>query len=181
MVVMVNKKTKTVKVDQSTATEWDEYVAENPEIDSVSHLIRLAVQKETSGAYDIENRHETNTDNQSVSANGEVLTHLRQIQTAVSDVEERVSAIEETESAEASYSLQKAIYAVLSECHAPKGLPEEEYRTDPDVLSSRELAKKLDAKIGEVDEAIDRMDDDSDLINVKRAENGEKYVWKVPK
>jgi hypothetical protein len=181
MVDMGDKKVKTVKVPEAQAEKWENYADETPEVDSVSHLIRLSVQKEISGEYDVEKRRGGGSDGESAGASGEILTHLRQIQTAIGDVEERVSALEETESAEASYSLQKAIYAVLSESRAPKGMAEEDYRTHDDVLSARELAQKLDADVGEVDDTLERMDSDSDLINVEKAESGQIYAWRVPK
>jgi len=90
-VVLIGDKTvKTVKVSEDAASDWEDYVDENPEVDSVSHLIRLAVQKEISGEYDLEQRVEVSQSNENDAANGEVLTRLRKLQTGISDIEERM-------------------------------------------------------------------------------------------
>lgn len=111
---MGSKTTKTVKVPESQAREWDQYVEETPEVDSVSHLIRLSVQKEISGDYSIERRHTEGDESTGVGVSGEVLTSLRKIETAIDDVEERITALEGVQSAEAGYDLQRAAYTVLS-------------------------------------------------------------------
>ena len=96
MVLMGDKTVKTVKVSEDAASDWEDYVEENPEVDSVSHLIRLAVQKEISGEYDLEQRVEVSQSNEENAASGEVLTRLRKLQTGISDIEERMAALEDT-------------------------------------------------------------------------------------
>lgn len=174
---MGKKTTKTVKVPESKAEKWDTYVEENPEVDSVSHLIRLSVQKEIGGEYDIEQRR---ADTDSSSTDGEVLTKLQQIQTGLGDLEQRLTALEETTASESSYDLQKAIYAVLNESLAPKNLPEEdlEHETHDEVLSSRDLAQKLNADIGNVEDTLRRMDDEIGHVIVSEGESGRLYAWK---
>lgn len=50
--VETNSTVKTVKVPESQAEGWDKYLEENPEVDSLSHLIRLSVDRELNDSYD---------------------------------------------------------------------------------------------------------------------------------
>jgi hypothetical protein len=176
---MGNKTTKTVKVDQSKAEQWDEYVAENAEVDSVSHLIRLAVQKEISGAYDVENRKESRSDDVSAGASGEVLTHLRKIETAIDDVESRVSAIEGVKSAEANYDIEKATFNTLPEPPEGKGIDTAQ-ETPPDFATTvDEIARKLGAEPSDIEDALTHLRETTGQIRrVTGGPDNKTYYWR---
>lgn len=141
--------TKTVKVPSSKAEEWDDYAEENPEVDSISHLIRLSVEREIQGQYD---QPQTLSDDTDDAASGEVLTALRQIQTGMSDLEERMSAIERVGKAEAGYDLQKAVYSFLPE-------KRDESRVDQWGITASKLAQKLGAEEFKIQETLERLAD----------------------
>jgi hypothetical protein len=67
-VLIGDKTTKTVNMPESKAQEWEAYVEYNAEVDSISYLVRLSVQKKISGAYDVDTRR---SDDDSAAANGE--------------------------------------------------------------------------------------------------------------
>jgi hypothetical protein len=73
---MVDKATKTIKMPESKAEECEEYVEDNAEVDSISHLIRLSVQKEISGTYDLDTRR-SGDDSAGASGFKTVVVHSR--------------------------------------------------------------------------------------------------------
>jgi len=173
---MGDKTTKTVKVGRSKADEWEDYVTENPEVDSVSHLIRLAVQKEISGAYD---NPRSRTDNESQAASGQILTHLRKIETAIDDVETRVSAIEGVKSAEANYDIEKATFNTLPE--RPKSdTIDTAQESPPDfATTTEEIARHLGAEEADVQNALDHLRETTGQIRrVTGGPENTTYYWR---
>lgn len=104
--------TKTVKVPESMAEEWERYVEENPEADSISHLIRQSVELKLQGKL---SEPQARSDDGDDVDSGEVLTALRQLQTGMNDLQERMNALERVGESEASYDLRKAVFSFLPE------------------------------------------------------------------
>ena len=180
---MVDKVTKTVKVPASTAEDWEKYIEETPEVDSLSHLIRLSVERERQGKYT--QAQQVAPDSPDDVLSGEVLTTLRGIQTGIEDLEERLTAIEETQSAEASYDLRKAIYEILppdTELLSTIGIvdeiPKPENPDDLGVMTAREVAQKLGADTREVEEILDDLVESTGQIQRSDANFDGRYYWK---
>jgi len=183
--------TKTVKVPESIAEDWDDYIDENAHVDSISHLIRLSVQRERNGRY---NQPQTRSDDASDDASsGEVLTTLRQIQTGIDDLEERMSALERVEEAEANYDLKKATFSTLPE--PPEGevveVPEPGASKDsieqhiaqkypPDfAVTSDEIARQLGAETADVEEALSHLRDTTGQVRrVSGGSENRTYYWR---
>lgn len=152
---MVAKTTRTVKVPESTSEEWEEYAEENPEVDSISHLIRLSVAKEMGGKYDIGRRRQSGESDVREGVSGEILTTLRSIETAIGDIEERLETLEEVESAEANYDLQRAIFSQLpTKPELAKSGTLERHEWAP---TAEEIAQKLGAEETDVEEALEQL------------------------
>lgn len=183
MAVLVNSKTtKTVKVPESKADEWDEYIAENAHVDSVSHLIRLSVQRELNGNY---NRSQTVSDNSDDTRSGELLTALKQIQTSMDDLEERMSAIERVDEAEANYDLKKAIYEILpadTELNSPIGtvdeIPKPESPDELGVMTPQEVAQKLGADVTEVEKTLKELVETTGQVQRSDSNHDGNHYWK---
>ena len=159
---MGDKTVKTVKVSEDAASDWEDYVEENPEVDSVSHLIRLAVQKEISGEYDLEQRVEVSQSNDNDAANGEVLTRLRKLQTGISDIEERMQALEDTENAESRYDFQKVVFELLPTPPEDKGPGEKVgewtyYQVEEYATTAEDLATRIKADTEDVRSELDTL------------------------
>ncbi|QPV61221.1 hypothetical protein I7X12_10590 [Halosimplex litoreum] len=182
---MGEKTTKTVKVSASTAEEWDEYVEENAEVDSVSHLIRLSVQKEISGEYDIEQRRESRSVEGSEATEGEVLTQLRKVNTAIGDVEERLSALEETEKAEAGFDLKKAIHSnleVVAWTDKERGnWDESDLEFHDSVHSAQDVAESIGADTADVRSKMEKMAKESGIVEIAEMDSGRVYAWRAAK
>jgi hypothetical protein len=168
--------TKTVKLPRSKADEWDEYVTDNPEIDSISHLIRLSVQRQMNGGYN--QPQSASIERSDAPASAEVMATLRDIQRAIGGLDDRLSAIERVESSESSFSLERAIYSFLPETGWYSGYSAEEYDSDEDVFSSRELANKLGADVSEVEATLRKMSKENGQIQIEEMEDGRIYAAK---
>lgn len=161
--------TKTVKVPSSKAEEWDSYVEDNPEVDSISHLIRLSVERELQGKYE---KPQTLSDDSDDAASGEVLTVLRQLQTGMNDLQERMNALERVGEAEASYDLQKAVFSFL-----PEERRSSKYADW--AITCEELAQKLGADEQAVQDTLDNLGDGTGQVaSVSGGPDGETYWFK---
>jgi hypothetical protein len=178
---MGKKTTKTVKVDRSKADEWEKYVEENPEADSISHLIRQSVEKEVNGLYESP---QTPSGEREPEISGQVLTTLQQIQTGVSDLEERLSALESVERAEETYSLKKAIWEFLPEepeeiIDSEVPIVYEDIGIDSlDVITPQQIAQKLGADVGDVRSALDELAESTGQVECSDINFDGNYYWK---
>jgi hypothetical protein len=181
---MGSKTTKTVKVDRSTAEEWASYVDENAHVDTISHLIRLSVNNYISSDPDPRNRQASTSAADSSANSGDVLTHLRKIQTAIGDLEERVAAVEDVESAEAGYSLKKAVWELLPE--EPGEVIDDEippvYADDGfdslNVITARELAQRLGADARDVEDTLDELVESTGQVERSDKNHDGNHYWK---
>jgi hypothetical protein len=175
--------TKTVKVSESKAAEWNEYVEETAEVDSVSHLIRLSVQKEMNNSH---KRTESPSAKRQTDVSGEVLTNLRQIQTGLSDLEERMSALEAMEQSEESYSLKKAVWELLPE--EPEQVVDGEIPPvygdgaegldSLDVTTAHEIAQKLGAEVSDVQNTLDELVESTGQVQASDENHSGNHYWK---
>ena len=178
---MGKKTTKTVKVDRSKADEWEKYVEENPEADSISHLIRQSVQKEINGSYESP---QTPSGGRGAEVSGEVLTTLRQIQTGVTDLEERLTALESVERAEETYSLKKAVWEFLPE--EPEEVIDDEVPLvyddigidSLDVITPQQIAQKLGADVDDVQDALDELVESTGQVKCSDINFDGNHYWK---
>jgi len=147
---MGEKTTKTVKVPSLRAEEWDSYVEDNAEVDSISHLIRLSVERELQGRYE---EPQMSSEHSGNAASGEVLTVLRQLQTGINDLEERMNALETVGEAEANYNLRKAVFSFLPEERS--SMEFEEW-----AIKCEELAQKLGADEQDVQDTLRNLEEE---------------------
>lgn|GEM_PF-2003082 len=179
---MESKTTKTVKVSEDKAEKWENYVAENPEADSISHLIRMSVQKEINGEYDFDQRREAVEEGGANS--GEVLTRLQQIQTALDNLDQRVSGIESLETAEASYDLKKAVWELLPE--EPEEVVDDEIPAvwaeegldKLDVVTPQEIARRLGADVDDVEEVLDDLAENTGQVQRSDKNHDGNHYWR---
>ncbi|ELZ93284.1 hypothetical protein [Haloferax sulfurifontis] len=162
--------TKTVKVPESMAEEWERYVEENPEADSISHLIRQSVELKLQGKF---SEPQTRSDDgDDAAASGEILTVLRQLQTGINDLEERMNALERVGEAEASYDLRKAVFSFL-----PEERRSSKYADW--AITCEELAQKLGADEPAVQDTLDDLAEETGQVaSVSGGPDGETYWFK---
>lgn len=157
------KKTVTARVAEDVYTEWSDYLEESPKADSMSHLIRLAVneyvedddgQVEGQAQSGLQARTET-TD---AAPSGEVLETLNRIERTVEDIQDGVAVLSRDKTEE-----QFNIVAVLTEI-----VPSEANHSGPPerwALPARELAARMGVEPDVVAEELEEMDAEGGYIN----------------
>jgi uncharacterized protein YukE len=159
--------TKTVKVPESMAEEWENYVEENPEADTISHLIRQSVQLRLQGKYSEPQGHSDDAD----TASGEVLTVLRQVQAGMDDLQERMNALEQVGEAEANYNLRKVAFSFL-----PTG---QSTKYSEWAITCEEMAQKLGADQQAVQAALNDLEEETGQVtSVTGGPDSETYWFK---
>ena len=168
---MVRSVTKTVKVPASKAEEWDSHIEENPEVDSTSHLIRLAVENEISGTRGGREGADTSGEAAEDRRDKEILTALNKLQTSINDLDRRMSSLEGIEKDEASYDLRRAVYSFLPE-------ERDDLAYDDWAVTPEELARSLGADETDVRDSLDRLDGLGEASSVTGGPSDKTYWFK---
>lgn len=175
---MAEKTTVAFRVDEAVKQEWEE-AAEGPEYDSLSHLIRLAVQREIA---DTETAHTDAQTDVEIGTDSEVLQSLNRIERAVTDVQNEMEALGRESRAEELYDLEQVLLEVLPT--ASKELdPTEEL--EPDKLEAgattpHNVAGRIGADTSDVADALERLDENTGQVqSAEHRETGETYYWGV--
>jgi len=178
---MAEKTTVAFRIDESIKEEWEK-AAKRPQYDSLSHLIRLAVQREIA---EKETAPEA-TDTGTADKDSEVLQSITKVERIVTDVKDEVEAIGRESRAEELFELEQVLLEVLP---AMSKDTEEDLFTGPDTgeaesaLSNstpRDIAARVGADTSDVADALERLDENTGQVqSVENRESGETYYWRV--
>ena len=175
---MGTKQVKTVKVSEESLEDWEEYIEENPEVESVSHLIRLSVQKEISGEYDLDKRRASAQSDSDGEAMDKVLTRLRKIQTGQQDIEDRLTALEQADSQEDTYDVQRAAFNALpTPPETTKPVEETDYSEWAATIP--QVANQIGAEPETVKQALEKVEATGQVRSVVGGPENKAYYWKV--
>ncbi|KZN24187.1 hypothetical protein A4G99_07020 [Haladaptatus sp. R4] len=158
------KKVISIKVGESVKDEWQQHVEGNPEVESVSHLIRLSVNKEIHGGHESpEKAVQSSTDSKQL---GEVVEGLSKLQDSVEGVQERLTAIEKEKTVTQNKDIQSMVFGMLPTCDRPK-----------EGATVEDLASNLEESREDVEEAL------LDLLSITgqiqhEVVNGTERWWK---
>jgi hypothetical protein len=182
-----------LRVSEDQKASWEEYADESVEVDSLSHLVRLAVAREVSGAYD---RDAGGTGTQIPTEQlGEIETAIKRVERTVGDIDDRVAVLErEAESNKPSPAEQ--VYEALPPAkpyteawkraiderglpRPPHGLP----HGDPIAwLGTQENIREVEWGPDDhqvVEAGLEQLLEDDSLPSVETAEiDGEQRYWK---
>lgn len=173
---MAEKTTVAFRVDESVKKDWEE-AAENAEYDSLSHLIRLSVQKEIT---------DTATDTgpevaPEESDNGEVLQYLNRIERITEDVQDEVKALGRESRAEELYDLEQVLLEVLPTApesyHPQEGdsKPIEDANPTPHAIAGR-----VGADTSDVTDALERLENNTSQVrSATETASGDTYYWSI--
>jgi antitoxin component of RelBE/YafQ-DinJ toxin-antitoxin module len=163
------------RIDESVKEEWEE-AADGPEYDSLSHLIRLAVQKEISGEG-------ARTDAQGggeAEADAEVLQTLNRLERAVSDVQDEVETMGRESEAGELYDLEQVLLEVLPSGDVDLTADDPANLLDTEPVAPQEVAARIGADEQDVSDALNRLADNTG--QVRRSDTAledEPSYWKV--
>jgi hypothetical protein len=137
-----------IRVDQERKDRWKEAATESPEYDGLTHLIRLAVEKELAGDESGDSgAPQASAEAASSDMMREVKGNTERIEDGVTDVKARLRQLEERVGGQAEFSLRAAVRETL--------------RAAEDGLTAGEIAARLNAKAVDVQEALEAMEGDT--------------------
>ncbi|MGB9953568.1 hypothetical protein ACOZ4F_14370 [Haloarcula marismortui] len=137
-----------IRVDQERKDRWKEAATESAEYDGLTHLIRLAVEKElTEDESGDSGAPQASAEAASSDMMREVKGNTERIEDGVTDVKARLRQLEERVGGQAEFSLRAAVRETL--------------RAAEDGLTAREIAARLNAKAVDVQEALEAMEGDT--------------------
>lgn len=153
---MAEKTTVAFRIDESRKSEW-EIAAEGPEYDSLSHLIRLAVEREIAESGTASRNAPADTEG---TVDQEVLESLSQIERVTEEIQEELKAVGREEQAGRYYDLEQVLLEILPS--APSSyVPSSPEDPDPPEVGQtpRDIAGKIGADTSDVEEALDSLDE----------------------
>jgi antitoxin component of RelBE/YafQ-DinJ toxin-antitoxin module len=173
---MAEKTTVAFRVDESVKSEWEE-AAESPQYDSLSHLLRLSVQKEIADT-------ETPSDSQEQGSSlegGEALQSLNRIERTVEAIQDEVEATGRESRADELYDLEQVLLEVLPTAPESYHPGEGDSSGIEDAnLTPHGVAGRIGADTSEVSDALERLADN--MAQVREATNrdtDETYYWRA--
>lgn len=162
---------------------WEEYADDNPEVDSLSHLVRLAVQKEMTGANP---RGNDDTSAEVAQRLSEVIEQSREVTNRLQSVEARLNAIEQAvQDDPALTKLANDVFAVLptddqidryddpSENVPPMEVDEIAYTGLVADIAALVDAAELDTR-----KALDKLETDTARLRTRETHDGETRWFK---
>ena len=167
---MAEKTTVAFRIDESRKSEW-ESAAEGPEYDSLSHLIRLAVEREIAESGTASRNAPADTEGIS---DQEVLESLNRIERATEDIQEEVKAVGREEQAGRYYDLEQVLLEILPT--APSSyVPSSPEDPDPTEVGQkpRDVAGRIGADTSDVEDALDSLDE-----KVGQVQSRSGYYWR---
>jgi hypothetical protein len=132
---MTETTTVALRVPESVKSEWERATETDPAYDSLSHLVRLAVERELSDAAEGAGSAETGAD-------AAVLASLRRLERGVADLQRELDAQAEERRAAALVDLERVALEVLS---------------SEESLTAETVAQRIGADTGAVREALARL------------------------
>jgi len=173
---MAEKTTVAFRVDEDVKQDW-ESAADGPEYNSLSHLIRLSVQRE------IAETEVGETDTQaSVEAGGEVLESLSRLEKSIEEIQDEMEAVGRENQAEEMYELEQVLLELLPT--ASKDL-EPTTELEPEQFESgattpRDMAGRIGADTSNVTNALERLADNTGQVHsIEDQKTGDNYYWRV--
>ncbi|WP_251330707.1 hypothetical protein [Haloplanus pelagicus] len=159
---MAERPTIAFRVDGSQKEKWESAVDDSEEYDSLSHLIRLAVSRELSDAYETGSSQTTAGDSGSL---GDIESVLTRLDGKVDDLTEVVESVESTVMANTAVS-DATVTAVYGE------LPTSLHT----AVTPREIAEQVGVSKQEASIALAQISD-SNAVNMIPNEDEPKY-WR---
>ncbi|MDL0137669.1 hypothetical protein PNP85_13975 [Halobacterium salinarum] len=167
---MAEKTTVAFRIDESTKEEWEK-AAKDPAYQSLSHLIRLSVQREIAGEESAPRTAEADT---AQTDNSEVLESLSRIEKVTEEIEKEVKATAREQRAEELYDLEQVLLEVLPT--APETYQPGPKEPEPGSVGRkpRDIAGRIGADTSDVSDALE------DLANkIGQVRSAQSYYWRA--
>lgn len=166
---MAEKTTVAFRIDESVKEEW-ENAAEGPEYDSLSHLIRLSVQREIT---DTETAPRTAQADTGTPGDSEILQSLNRLEKTTGNIQDEVEAFSRERESEEMYDLKQVLLEVLPT--AP-GTYAPSHEVPPSDVGERPrtVAGRIGADTSDVSDTLEDLDKGLGMVDSRKG-----YYWKV--
>ncbi|OYR37942.1 hypothetical protein DJ82_13430 [Halorubrum sp. Ib24] len=154
---MAEKTTVAFRIDESIKSEWED-AAEGPEYDSLSHLIRLSVQREITETESAQ--HTAQADTATVE-DSDVLDSLTRLERTVEDIQDEMKAVSRESRSEELYNLEQVLLEVLPSHKTNLKDLENPISSDIESATPEEIAARIDADEQDVSDALNRLSDNT--------------------
>jgi len=158
------------RIDAERKKRWKEAADESPEYDDLSHLIRLAVEKELADESNNSGTVDASLDSESTDLLREVSGSTERIEQGVTDVKARLRQVEERigESGP-TFSLKAAVR---------ESLPEADSENPEDGLTVRQIAARLNADESDVRDALDSLKREGEVRSLGGGPENQNYHFR---
>jgi antitoxin component of RelBE/YafQ-DinJ toxin-antitoxin module len=171
---MGEKTTVAFRVDESVKQEWQE-AADRAEYDSLSHLIRLAVQKEITDT-ETERRHAQT----GVELESEILESLNRLENSVEEVQEEVGAVGREQQAGEMYELEQVLLEILPVANVDWSTDNPRDGLEIDPARPSDIAERIGADSQRVSDALNRLADNTGQVKrTQVAFDDQPGYWRV--
>lgn len=170
---MPEKTTVALRIAESVKNEW-EAAAEGPEYDTLSHLIRLAVQREIAG----DCKPQAAQEDEGSDSTGEVLQQLSQIERSIAELQETTDIVREDIQAEAASDLEQVLFEVLPTASMDVEAALEDYDIEQNADTPQEVAKRIGADATTVTDVLKRLEANTAAIRSVSNRAGETFYWR---
>ena len=155
---MGEKTTVAFRINEGVKEEWEE-AANGPEYDSLSHLIRLSVQRE------IAETEAGETDAQAgVAAGGEVLKSLNRLEKSVEEIQDEMEAVGRENQAEEMYELEQVLLEILPSGDVDLTADNPALSGDLEPATASGMAGRIGADEQRVFDALNRLADNTGQV-----------------
>jgi Arc/MetJ-type ribon-helix-helix transcriptional regulator len=165
---MAEQTTVAFRVDESAKAKWEDAV-ESPEYHSLSHLIRLSVQKEITGSEGTD----TQPDN-TPAENSEVLDSLTRLERTVDDIQDELDAVSRENRSEELFDLEQVLLEVLPTAPETYSPGPDEPEAEEVGQKPREVAGRIGADSSDVSEALEGLANTTGQVR-----SFQNYYWRV--
>lgn len=157
---MAEKTTVAFRVDESVKSEWED-AAEGAEYDSLSHLIRLSVQKEIADTETAETDAQAGV---SLTGDSEVLDSLTRLERTVEDIQDEMKAVSRESRSEELYNLEQVLLEILPTYDPDIQDLQNPTKIDIEAVTSEEAAARIDADEQDVSDALNRLSNNTGQV-----------------
>ena len=176
---MAEKTTVAFRIAQSVRDDWDEAVEDSPEYQSLSHLIRLSVQRELA---DTDREVVSSPDNNEDTSNSEILKSLTRVERAVDSIQDEMKAAGREQRAAETFNLQRVLLELLTTDERPVSdvLPAHEgeeatFKQASDTAD--ELAARIGANTSDVANALEQLTENTGVVQGHTLDDTT-YYWR---
>jgi archaellum component FlaC len=174
---MAEKTTVAFRVDESVKEEWED-AAELPEYDSLSHLIRLSVQKEIT---ETEGEEPNTRGSDGADGGAEVLESLNRVERTVESIQDEVEAVGRENRAGELYDLEQVLLEILPAFSDPidQVVGTDLERLESAAATPRGIAGRIGADTSDVESALERLEENVGQVQVMTNGNdGKTLYWR---